>query len=484
MRTKLTDLISRAPWREAVTYRNTWPHEYVLSIKDGQRELQDAIYARLLDGEGVSCRFFRVSNKYLFIGDFKYWFNNKWEGFDPDDDNVINRARLYRDRRDFVIQPGDTGKPENYPTNPAYRAQPENPTMPQDSTLLSFIAQHHYTVLEDVATDALCFILSRSSSARKALSEFLRDEHGPLPIANAQRQVTDAYGARPDLACLDEDGNTVALIESKFWATLTSNQPVTYWQGLPAHERAVLLFLAPDYRVDQGGLWNELVDRLRDAGHELGDADRRPGLITARARGDQRRLMLTTWQLLLDRMATRAREDGDTQARFEIAELQGLAASAIQGQKPTRDENLKQLIKESVKRLEQSKWADTNGLRVSQGLEHYGRYFRLAGTLALLVIDYRAVKQMPERPLWLHFYEEGTDGISVNLEQVRSRLEGCLETKLSLRGDDAVYLPIDLPPGADRDETLNAIVAQLERIARLIDPEGPTYRQITRITRE
>ena len=27
----LTELIARAPWREAVTYRDTWPHEYVLS---------------------------------------------------------------------------------------------------------------------------------------------------------------------------------------------------------------------------------------------------------------------------------------------------------------------------------------------------------------------------------------------------------------------------------------------------------------------
>ena len=113
MRTKLTDLIARAPWREAVTYRDSWPHEYVLSIKDGQRELQDAIYTRFLDGEGVTCRFFRVSNRYLFIGDYKYWFNNRWEGFDPDDDNVVNRARLYRDRRDFVIQPGDTGSQRN-----------------------------------------------------------------------------------------------------------------------------------------------------------------------------------------------------------------------------------------------------------------------------------------------------------------------------------------------------------------------------------
>ncbi len=475
MTAKLTDLISRAPWREAVTYRDTWPHEYVLSIRDGQRELQDAIYARFLDGEGVTCRFFRVSNKYLFIGDFKYWFNNKWEGFDPNENNVINRARLYRDRRDFVIQPGDTGKPEDYPTNPAHQNPIEERTMSEKSTLLSFIAQRHTIGLEDVATDALYFILSHSDAARKALSELMGDEHGPLPVAKAQPWETDAHGAIPDLACLDEDDNLVALIESKFWASLTHNQPVTYWQGLPADKRAVLLFLAPDYRVDQGDLWDELVSRLRDAGHELGQADRRPGLITARSRSDQRCLILTTWQLLLDRMAKRAREDGDTQACFEIAELQGLAASAIKGERPTRDENLKQLIADAVQRLEQSKWADASGLRVGQGLDFHGRYLRLAGALVWLGIDYRAVKETGN-PLWLHFYEEGALRIRVNLEQVRSRLEGWLETKLTWRRDEEVYLPIELPPSADRDQTLNAIVAQLERIANLIDPKGPTYR--------
>ena len=29
------------------------------------------------------------------------------------DDYVLNRARLYRDRRDFVIRPGDTGVRED-----------------------------------------------------------------------------------------------------------------------------------------------------------------------------------------------------------------------------------------------------------------------------------------------------------------------------------------------------------------------------------
>ena len=118
---KITELIGRAPWREAVTYRETWPHEYVLNRKDNQRELFDLVCARFRAGEGVECRFFTMRNTYLFIGGYKYWLMTHWDKvrLDGGEEYVLNRAPLYRDRRDFVIQPGDTGKPEDYPTNPA-----------------------------------------------------------------------------------------------------------------------------------------------------------------------------------------------------------------------------------------------------------------------------------------------------------------------------------------------------------------------------
>ena len=124
----LTELIARAPWREAVTYRDTWPHEYVLTEKDNQRELLDAVCTRIIADEGVACHFFRMNNTYLFIGDYKYWLMTDYDGIDPyndEGDYVINRARPYRDRHDFVIQPGDTGKPEDYPMNPPRQYPPE-----------------------------------------------------------------------------------------------------------------------------------------------------------------------------------------------------------------------------------------------------------------------------------------------------------------------------------------------------------------------
>ena len=117
---KIAELIGRAPWREAVMYRETWPHEYVLSRKDDQRELIELVCARFRAGEGVAGKFFEWRNTYLFIGDHKYWLMTHWDKIDYEDgqDYVLNRALLYRDRRDFVIQTGDTGRREDYPHKP------------------------------------------------------------------------------------------------------------------------------------------------------------------------------------------------------------------------------------------------------------------------------------------------------------------------------------------------------------------------------
>lgn len=98
-------LIAKATWREAVTYRHTWPHEYVLMNKDQQHDLVAAFHERIARGEGVECQFFHQKKQYLFLGNYKYWT----EGGYNDDEIVLNRALLYRDRRDFLIRQGDSG---------------------------------------------------------------------------------------------------------------------------------------------------------------------------------------------------------------------------------------------------------------------------------------------------------------------------------------------------------------------------------------
>ncbi len=112
-------LIGRAPWREAVAYRDTWPHEYVVIKKDSREDLLAAFCARFARGEGVERLFFGQKRKYLFLGDNKNWTMTDCIDMDLEaDDDVLNRALLYRDRRDSLIQTRDTRMREGEPAKP------------------------------------------------------------------------------------------------------------------------------------------------------------------------------------------------------------------------------------------------------------------------------------------------------------------------------------------------------------------------------
>ena len=346
--------------------------------------------------------------------------------------------------------------------------------MADRDSLLGVVARRQADGLEDAAMDALSFILSRRTSARKALSEFLQVGAGePLSVTNVKSQTAIEDGAIAELACSDEHGNVVAFIESIFWGSPTPHQPVTYWQALAAETPAVLLFLVPHRRIESGSLWDELVDRLRKADVELVDETRTDGLITAVAT-DGRRLVLTTWDVLLGHIREAAQRTDDSQVRFEIAQLQGLATAAVKGEGTTADESLRACFADAVGRLKQSGWANTDRLAVGIGASYYARYFRLAGAPTGLRIDYQDEEQRPDRSLWLWFWHEENAKLSV--EDVERLLDQAGELRLERRGKE-LFLPVVLPGDADGPATVDTIVAELERIGRLLDPDSPTDRE-------
>ena len=83
---------------------------------------------------------------------------------------------------------------------------------------------------------------------------------------------------------------------------------------------------------------------------------------------------------------------------------------------------------------------------------------------------------MPDIPLWLSFHGEPRD--EVGLDEVRNRLRD-LDIHYLKWWSREICVSVELPAGGDCEATLNAIVIQLECIARLIDPDGPTYRKDT-----
>ncbi len=133
-------------------------------------------------------------------------------------------------------------------------------TVPSDAPgmfgyLVTRLAAHP----ENVATDALHYVLSTSPEVACALEEHLRravDLPGGLRY---DVQVAADDGSIPDLAGVAEDGSTPLLVETKSYAGLAANQPVAYLRRLPANRPGLLQFVVPAARLEL--LWTEALTR-------------------------------------------------------------------------------------------------------------------------------------------------------------------------------------------------------------------------------
>ncbi len=118
------------------------------------------------------------------------------------------------------------------------------------STVFSFIVQKRLSQEnENVATEALAFILDSSERGRSGLMKLLRGIAPDLPTLRFRTQQTEGV-ARPDMWGLDGDTPRV-FVEYKFWAGLTENQPVEYLRllkGYPAP--TLLLVVVPAARLE------------------------------------------------------------------------------------------------------------------------------------------------------------------------------------------------------------------------------------------
>ena len=89
----------------------------------------------------------------------------------------------------------------------------------QSSFLLTHIASKYTNRTEDVAVDALGYLLAESKAARDALRNMIEvciNDVGEL--IDAETFVSGDDGKIPDLTIYDHQGLNRVLIEAKFWA--------------------------------------------------------------------------------------------------------------------------------------------------------------------------------------------------------------------------------------------------------------------------
>ena len=134
------------------------------------------------------------------------------------------------------------------------------------NSLLAFLYLRIKGSQEDVATYSLNYILGKSEVLRseftRLISQRLHLDYQPL-IYSAQ--VIGSQKERPDIVGVKDEQEEI-IIEAKFFAALTENQPGTYLDRLQG--RGGLIFICPESRLN--GLWAHLQE-LEKTSEPLGE---------------------------------------------------------------------------------------------------------------------------------------------------------------------------------------------------------------------
>jgi len=335
---------------------------------------------------------------------------------------------------------------------------------------------------EPLATDALAYLLNGSSAASSALHA-LATELGAQCPANLRfrSEASMENGARPDITGLDEAGCVRLHLEAKFWAGLTSNQPLGYLTGAQAPgPGGILLFVAPAVRL--ATLWPELIRRLDEAGlsHQphLDQGERGRSVIV----GGQI-LALTSWRALLVALRDAAIGQQEYRIANDIDQLQALAEDMdtdaffpldaeelgeIHGRRINQycdfvDDTHMTLLAEGL--------ASKEGLRGGGSRNAHCRYMYLRGHPARIGFEPVLWGKHGASPLWL-----GLKGPEWNAQDEAfgaSLLRGAGVASYSGEGWGWSYTPIRLLVGVEREAVLAAVLEHLRAIAAKLPPRQP-----------
>ena len=356
--------------------------------------------------------------------------------------------------------------------------------MPKELTLLAYLVPRLTNRVEDMATDALAFILNKSPACRDALGLLLREGEGSFrldTLASVNTQVTYTDGSRPDMVGYDRKGGKRLLVESKFWATLLEGQASGYFEQLDDKGPGVLLFIAPATRLEI--LWGEITRQMESgpARIRLEEIETPSQMRRAKVAGpdyQDKRLTLVSWPMLLDRLA--ACVHPDSQVASDIRQLRGLAQreddeafqpiskAELSPSVPRRLRWINRLIDDLVdSRGVKLGWMSTEGVRATARRDGYGRYFRFRTATGEVIpgylflgVNYRLWATNGDTPLWLRIYED----VPVSPD----RLGEALSSPVELGGTGGPYnVPIYLLSGAEYERVLDDAVRQVKVIGKI-----------------
>jgi len=350
-------------------------------------------------------------------------------------------------------------------------------------TVFSHIIQKRFSrENEDVATDALAFVLHSSESVRNGMMRLIRSVAPSMPSLHFRTQQTEG-NIRPDMWGYD-DAEARVFIENKFWAGLTDNQPVSYLMQLAEYTQPTVLFVVvPDAREQT--MLHELNRRLKDKGISTTDTElMSDNLVHSSATDIGPILALTSWTRLLSSLELEVADDPS--ARSDLLQLRALCEAAdndafvpitadeVTDQRiPALIFQLNTVVQASVDLAVTEGVLNLNGLRPQASWERFGRYARIKSENGehqvgvWIGIHFGYWKKHGITPFWLLF-----SGDWGRFLEVRSFLEpwDIKEGVFTTLENGEFAVAIDIAIGEDKDQVVRRVVDRFKGIAEVLSP--------------
>ncbi len=264
-------------------------------------------------------------------------------------------------------------------------------------SLLGHVAPGATSRLEDLATESLSYLLQRYGGAREAFADLVATMGQVRQDELAFSTQARGLGGIPDLVGKSPGGEEVLLVESKFWARLTANQPTGYLRRLSSKEQGIVLFVAPEARCD--GLWEELLARCSKESIEVGHETGEPPDSRAVRTSVGPLLGYVSWSFALSRLGDHLKRTGEERGAHEVWQLKGLCDRVQEGAflslasegSQTASEQLKEQLQPII-------------YRVAQGLKEKGIFDRTNYSTVNRPGWYRSYGTMKDRIDWFIEY--------------------------------------------------------------------------------
>lgn len=363
--------------------------------------------------------------------------------------------------------------------------------------LLAHLSSYFARSEEDLATESLTFLLRTCPAASAGLRGYVKALGVELPDDLVfHSQVGDPETGRPDLVATDNLGGERLIVEAKFWAGLTGNQPHAYLTRLAAGQPGLLLVIAPHVRLTT--LWTDLLANLRaeSAASAISSVP-----MVARAPSDRppasgqysiqlptgHLLALASWRAVLDAVDERLHADGETARAADLAQLRALTERMDQRTFiPLRAEDLDTRTGRQVHQvallvdrlrggLRDDDPVEKEGPNSSHGRVFYGWRLRPRKCQKRMWVGFfpRAWAEHGCSPLWMQIMAHPDSGWGAPL--LRQALRS-----LALPGGPGVWeqgdnflVPLTLKRSAGETDVIADLRTQLFAIAKLLDEAAP-----------